>query len=195
MFLLLTGCSTQPIDPEYFASKNMTASPKRFRICHGYGCALHSYASFSKSEWNKITSLFKPSARTAKKERQNIAHAIELMEQYTGQKTGTHTDLAQAQFKMLDRKQMDCIDETVNTDQYLHFLESNNLLVWHTVDQPIRRGYFIDGAWPHNTATIRDKETEQIWTIDSWFRANGEPPYIIPAEQWLSGWRPNNPKQ
>lgn len=26
-----------------------------------------------------------------------------------------------------------------------------------------------------------------------WFEANGEPPYIVPLEQWRRGWKPGRP--
>lgn len=190
--LLISACGTsRPIDPEYFIIGQEKYTTQNFPVCHGYACALHSYASFSDEEWKNITALLKPAAESAKQERGNIAKAVALMERYSGEKAGTKTDVAKATFKMIDRKQQDCIDETVNTNMYLTFLDQEELIQWHSIDKPIRRGYFIDGAWPHNTATIRDKETGQVYTVDSWFGANGEEPYIIPAETWLDGWDPS----
>lgn len=191
ILLLVSGCaSSQPIDPTYFEIPDKPLTREKFAVCHGYSCALHTPTSFSDPEWQDITSNLRPAAKSPVNERRNIARAIALMEQYSGEKTGTKTDVAKASFKMIDRKQQDCIDETINTDMYLKFLEKEGLLVWHSVDRPIRRGYFYDIKWPHNTATIKERETGNIYTVDSWFHKNGEEPWIVPAETWLSGESP-----
>lgn len=192
--LLLGGCASAsaPIDPAHFELPDKPLTWDRFAVCHGYGCALHSAASYTKTEWQNITSILKPAAKSAEQERHNIATAIATMEKISGEKTGTKTDVAEASFTMIDQKQQDCIDETLNTDMYLGFLEKENLLVWHKVDESVRRGFFIDGEWPHNTAVIKEKETGQLYTVDSWFFKNGEPPVIVPIEKWLTGWRPEH---
>lgn len=185
---VLSGCAVQGLETGRYATAE--ASPNSFGICHNYGCALRSRTSYSEQEWADIQEFFDPPAQNAEAERQQIAKAIARMELYTGQKVGTDTDIAAATFHRADDRQMDCIDETINTDQYLKFLQRDGLLRWHTVDKPIRRGYFLDLTWPHNTATVKDMQTGQIWTVDSWYRANGEDPYIIKAETWLAGWHP-----
>ncbi len=187
--LLFSSCSIGPLDPAQY-SMSYVDVPEKFKICHGYGCVLRSNSFFSKYQWQNIASFFTPQTTDPVSERQQIAKAIALMETYSGLITGTHTDVAGAGFKMIDNKQMDCIDETLNTNQYLYFLKNNNLLVWHDVAKPIRRGYFVDGKWPHNTATVRELESGAIYTIDSWFFKNGEEPWIIPAKQWLAGSHP-----
>jgi hypothetical protein len=116
------------------------------------------------------------------------------MEQITGKKTGTDRDIAGAKFFKYDENQLDCIDEAVNTSLYLGFFEQDGLLKWHGVDGPARRGQFIDGAWPHNTAVVKEKKTGKQYAIDSWFSANGEEPDIVPLELWMNGWRPEKPE-
>ena len=65
-------------------------------------------------------------------------------------------------------------------------LQAGNLLRWHQVSAPARRGYFVDGRWPHNSATIADIANRQLYAVDSWPGANGEPPEIKPVAVWYS---------
>ena len=54
---------------------------------------------------------------------------------------------------------MDCIDETVNTAQYIAMLGEAKLLRYYVGAEPTHRGYFIiDGRWPQRC----DKGC-QIW--------------------------------
>lgn len=111
------------------------------------------------------------------------------MERIIGVKTGTKADMARASMPIKTPYQQDCIDETVNTTHYLGFLHDAGLLKFHTPGLPVHRGYFING-WPHNTASIVDLADQQQYVVDSYYTANGEPPYIMKREVWLGGWRP-----
>jgi hypothetical protein len=55
----------------------------------------------------------------------------------------------------------------------------------HEVLEPTARGFFLDGRYPHATAVLRENISGEKWAIDSWPRANAEPPVI----QLLSVWR------
>jgi hypothetical protein len=68
-------------------------------------------------------------------------------------------------------------------------MEEAGLLKFHKLGNPIHRGYFING-WPHNTATIRELESNDQYAVDSYYRDNGVKPDIMPADVWLGGWRP-----
>lgn len=191
MCLCLSACKTtqgEGIDLSLFHGEKKQ-TPARFSVCSGYGCAFQSKARLSAEEWNLIRGKFS-GADDAAQEREAIAAAIALLEDMTGQKTGTHEDKARASIFGHDRYQMDCVDEAINTSLYLDFIESGGLLKWHDVALPLRRGHFIDGGWPHNTAAIREKKSGQVYAVDSWYGKNGDPPGIVPAEIWLSGWRP-----
>ena len=87
--------------------------------------------------------------------------------------------------------QLDCIDETVNTSLYLRFFDEKGLLKFHTIATPARRGMFIDGSWPHNTAVVTDNKTGAQYAIDSWYGNNGDLPDIVPLQEWLDGWKPS----
>jgi hypothetical protein len=76
---------------------------------------------------------------------------------------------------------MDCIDESTNTYQYLSALEELGLLKWHKVDLKQRRVVWLATHW---TATIREIGSGRRYAVDSWYRDNGELPYIQPIEDW-----------
>ncbi len=184
--LMLAACSTGIPVEKYNA---LPAAPEKFSICHGYSCTYKAQSSFTKAEWAKITGLAK-GAKDAKSERSKIAKAIAQMEKFTGKKTGTDRDLEAAVSSKQDNYQLDCIDETVNTTQYLKMLQKAGVLKFHTPALPTHRGYLFDGRWPHNTAVIRETKTGKEFVVDSFYRANGGEPYIVPRADWLAGWRP-----
>ena len=165
-------------------------------LCHGYSCTKKGEAGFSKAEWNSILAIFSNNpAKDAEAERSKIGRAIALMEQYSGARTGTDDDDAEAISIKRNLKQLDCIDETVNTTMYVGFLQQAGVLKFHEITDPTHRGYLIDGKWPHNTAVIREKENGGLFVVDSFYRKNGEEPYIMPRAQWLGGWKPAGSKQ
>ncbi len=135
--------------------------------------------------------MFKPPAKTAESERSKIAKAIAQMERYSGAKTGTDEDMAQASSIKSSNKQMDCLDETVNTTMYVGFLQQAGLLKFHEVAEPVHRGYIFDGRWPHNSAVIQEIDNARaMYVVDSFYRENGQEPYIKPRQDWINGWRP-----
>lgn len=185
--LLLSACATGISIQKY---NDLPASPDSFMLCHGYSCTHQSKAGFSAAEWRKVGAIFKTPAKNAAAERARIAAAIAMMERFSGAKTGTDIDDAEAVGLKTGPKQMDCIDETVNTTHYIGFLQKEGWLAFHAGTEPTHRGYIVDGTWPHNTAVIREIETGALWAVDSFYRKNGEEPYIVPRAAWLAGWKP-----
>ena len=192
LLFLLSSCATG-INPHKY--NNDPVKPDRFTICHGYSCTHKSAAGFTEKQWKSIAAVFRGKTKDAKNERSKIAKAIAQMERYTGKKTGTSEDLPMAGAFKESGYQLDCIDETVNTTQYLQMLQQAKLLKFHEPADPTHRGYLFDGRWPHNTAVMREKETGALWAVDSFYRANGEEPYIVPRADWLAGWRPPGANQ
>ena len=189
---LLAGCATG-INPKKY--NNEPVKHDRFTICHGYSCTHKSGTGFSAKEWKSITAILKSKSKNAAAERSKIARAVAKMEQYTGARTNTAQDLPMAGAFKESGYQLDCIDETVNTTQYLTMLQDAGLLKFHELAEPTHRGYLIDGRWPHNTAVIREKEGNLLWVVDSFYRANGQEPYIVPRKDWLAGWKPPGANQ
>jgi len=83
---------------DQFANLNPTLTD--FTVCHGFYCAERSPATISEDQWRRISAVFKPRARDARHERQQIARGVALIQTIVGPQTGTnahqwtHTDPA-----------------------------------------------------------------------------------------------------
>lgn len=191
--LCLSACSTGISVDKY---NDRPSRPDGFSLCHGYSCTSQTGTSFLVAEWNNIASLFqKNTAKNVEEERSKIGQAIAMMERYAGAKTGTDIDEPEAVSFKSSTKQMDCIDETVNTTHYLEMLYRGGLLKFYEPAEPTHRGYLIDGSWPHNTAVMKEKDSGVLYVVDSFYKKNGEVPYIMSRETWLAGWKPAGSRQ
>ncbi len=191
LFLLLAMAGIAAQARTFVSDKvNLEPSPADFSVCYDHSCTTVQQVSITSKQWDRVNQIFTPSAKSAEQERQQIAEAIALMEQLVGVLTGTSNDKGYNLEGLLSgSRQMDCIDESTNTTTYLTMLYKNGTLKWHTVEDPMTRGFFIFG-WPHTTAVIHTPKQETSWAVDSWFYDNGKKPAIIPISQWKNGWDP-----
>ncbi|WP_297528932.1 hypothetical protein [Thiohalobacter sp.] len=187
----LLACASLPLAAAPFVRDDIITrpTPEAFSVCQDQGCRTLSTQSLDDGQWQTVRELFgRPGDAAA--ERRAIARVIARMEQWMGERTGTDADRP-GTFAGLGRAgQMDCIDEATNTTTYLRLLEGTGLLVHHRVRDPATRINLL--AWPHTTAVIEDSQGRRF-AVDSWFEANGEPPHIVPLEQWRRGWKPGRP--
>jgi hypothetical protein len=185
----LAGCASSP-DPYLLSKYGGKNTLSQFQVCKNYGCSTRVMVTFAPSEWNQVRAAFAVPAADAHAEREQIRHAIALLETLVGPKAGTANDRAGADILTLNREgQLDCIDEAYNTTTYLRLIASDGLLHWHDVGTPVERGNFYD-RWPHNTATVIEHGTNTAYTVDSWFHANGVMPETVLVKDWLAGWSP-----
>lgn len=161
------------------------ASRDQFNLCHGYGCSHQTQSYFTPKEWKAVQRIFRKKSKTATIEREKIAKAIALMEKQMGAVTGTQGDLPKAPIKRQSVMELDCIDETINTTKYLNFLAEDGLLKFHRVGQPVYKGLIFNGIYPHNSASIMEIETGDVYVIDSYIYANGIAPDVRSLESWL----------
>jgi hypothetical protein len=162
--------------------------PALFNICYGHGCASLASVKLSAEQWGQVRRAFAQPAATAAEERAQIAAAIAVLERIVGALTGTAGDKG-GNLKGLGLPgQMDCIDESTNTTNYLYMLQHDGLMRRHAVaDRSTRWSLF---SWPHTTAVITERDSAERWAVDSWFLDNGEPPFVLPLQTWKSGWKP-----
>lgn len=165
------------------------AAPDSLPVCHGHGCKLRTTVALDRSQWDSVAALFAPAPATAAEERDRIARAVGRIERLVGLKAGTAEDLGENQL-IAAAGQLDCIDETANTQTYLRLLQDAGLLRWHEIAAPADRGWPVD-TWVHNTAVIAEREGGARYTVDSWFFDNGQPAAVVPLEDWLDGWQPS----
>lgn len=183
--LLLAACAVTPLP----ATEPQAPTRERLPVCWGYGCANLDIVSLNETEWQRLRSHFLTPAPDAVEERLRLAGAIGEMERIVGPKTGTDADQGGTFPGLFRAGQMDCIDESTNTTNYLRLFATQGWLHWHTVGEDATRGYFLFG-WPHTTATVREKASAREYAVDSWFFDNGADAAVIPLPQWREGWSP-----
>jgi len=157
-----------------------SASPY-FVQCYDFGCRTTREIQFDERQWDQIRALFASDMKDSAAEKQAIRRAVAMMERMSGEQSVTHLDKGGNYPGSDIPGQMDCIDESTNTFQYLSALEELELLKWHRVDTKQRRIVWFISHW---TASIREIGTSQRFAVDSWYRDNGEMPYIQPLEDW-----------
>ena len=163
------------------ASSSVFAEPY-FVHCYDFRCKSNQEVHYNQEQWQSIRQIFKSEQLNSDQEKQAIRKAVALMENYSGQITGTSRDEGGNYSPGSDIiKQMDCIDESTNTFQYLSALEELDLLEWHTIEPKKRRIVWFATHW---TAVISENTTNELFAVDSWYRDNGEPPYIQPLKDW-----------
>ena len=167
-------------------------SPQSIHLCVSSRCKTTRTISFSQPEWEQIRSEFNFDHPNSASERNVIANVIAQMEFVAGK----HSKIWKDQKKNFGQKihkeiigQLDCNAETVNTNNFLKLIESENLLKFHELDEPMYRG-FSNLSAPHFTAVIREKSSGHQYAVDSWFHRNGIKPEIVPIDIWISGYKP-----
>ncbi|MGH6762933.1 MAG: hypothetical protein ACRECW_15250 [Phyllobacterium sp.] len=154
-----------------------------FSVCHGYGCYYRTKVGLSASDQAKIARIMKSGARSAAEERAVVRKAVQVFESRSTAVIGVR-DGPKSEFGQPRRKgQMDCVDESTNTDHFLRYLQSRGLLKYHRVGRRAARGLFIDGRYPHNTGVLKDRNGVS-WAIDSWYEPAGGPPDVMPLSEW-----------
>jgi hypothetical protein len=131
-----------------------------------------------------------PGAASAAAERRAVASAGAWFDKRIAPAAGTKNHKARAgiEFTFADSTgQFDCIDSSRNTTSLLRLLAALKLLRHHTVGEPVARGYLLDGRLPHATAVLTEKKGGKQWSVDSWVRAYGQPPQIMPLARWEAG--------
>lgn len=163
----------------------MALSPVKIRYCHGYGCRMKSPVTFSVGDLMALKRIMDSGRGSPAAERAAISRASQWYERKAGAQTGTSGDGAKGEFGVYTPlSQLDCIDEMTNTTTLLKLIAREGWLRHHTVGPSASRGILLDGRYPHNTATIIERTGGKRWVVDSWVRANAEPPDIKPLDVW-----------
>jgi len=152
-----------------------------FMQCFDFGCKSMRELHYTPADWRAIEALFGNEVIDAASEKQAIRRAVALMERISGDLSGTSLDRG-GNYPGADiPHQMDCIDESTNTHQYLNALQQLGLLRWHRVDRKYRRIVWFATHW---SASIREIGSDRVFVVDSWYRDNGELPYVQPLADW-----------
>jgi hypothetical protein len=158
------------------------AMPKQIDICHGYGCAYRAKLRLDASDGERFRNIMAAGAASPAAERAAISKADQYFEERAYTATGLR-DRPEAEVAGAARGQMDCVDESTNTNSLLVYLAERGLLRHHKVEKRVTRGFLLDGRYPHWTAVISDPAGVR-WVVDSWYAPMGGAPDIIPLSEW-----------
>lgn len=187
---VLGGCvvTARDLDRRY----GMVAPrPESLKVCRHYGCADVVATGLDAADWAAVRAWFEPAPADAAAERRAVAEAVGEIERRIGPKIGTQADPPGSKFYTPDSTgEQDCLDEAVNTTNYLRLMAATGLLRFHGVGPAAYRGYVIDGAGPHNTATLTETATGARFAVDSFFHGNGNPAETVDLQRWKKRWHP-----
>jgi hypothetical protein len=165
-------------------------TPEALQVCHGGSCKTRTIADLDQADWDQVLAQFQPPSPDAELERVRVGQTIGLLERLVAPQAGTASDVG-ANARAADQNtQLDCVDEAVNTTDYLRLLAANGLLRFHEVELPVHRGGFVDA---HNTAVMRDRATGVEYAVESYFYPNGVPAVVLTLADWRAGWDPREP--
>jgi len=159
------------------------AEAQTFSVCHGYECYYRTKVTLSAQDLRRVQSLMRQGAQSPAAERKALRSAIALFEQRSTAFIGVRDKPRMKIGKARIKGQMDCIDESTNTDNFIRYLDARGWLKHHSPARKTTRGSFIDGRYPHWTAVIQAKDGER-WAVDSWYEAGGGPPDIMLLAEW-----------
>jgi len=160
-----------------------TPFPASFFVCHGYDCHYRTKVILTPADQQAIIQNFIRLGGSPAGERAAISDAVMIFEERSTAIIGVR-DEARMAFAQARRKgQMDCVDESRNTDALLHALKTAGLLKFHDVGKRTSRGFLLDGRYPHWTAVIIDEKRVK-WAVDSWYEAGGGAPDIMELRLW-----------
>ncbi|ODT08208.1 MAG: hypothetical protein ABS58_04020 [Mesorhizobium sp. SCN 65-20] len=181
--LLLAGMISLSIHAAGPPAAQAAPITNRIDVCHGYGCAFRARLYLGAGDAQRFASILAAGKSSAEAERAAIGQAVSYFEKRVQQVTGVR-DEPKSEFGASKVKgQMDCVDESTNTDTLLRYLQGRGLLKYHKVEARTSRGFLFDGRYPHWTAVIRAPDGVK-WVVDSWYAPMGGLPDIIPLSDW-----------
>ena len=163
-------------------------SPSRVVICHGFGCAYRTEIALAGGDHAQMAAIMASGSASAQAERAAIGRTEAWFERRIAPITGTAKRVARAGPLIGGANnpgQFDCIDTTNNTNSLLLVLSQLKLLRHHTIAAPASRFLFTEG--PHNSAVIKVRKTNELWTVDPWTHKGSEVPDISPLVKWTAG--------
>ena len=180
------GANSADVIAATYGGYSMTApTPESVFICHGYGCQRRTEVGLTAADRAKLTQMLASGKASPAAERKAVGTAGAWFDKRIGPAAGTKNHIARSGYRLSnDPSQFDCIDSSRNTTSLLLILDQLKLLRHHRVDPPVARGYFLDFHLPHVTAVLTEKASGESWSVDSWTRAYGQAPEIMPMSVW-----------
>ena len=170
------------------AAASSGAHAEQVTICYNYGCYARAPVDYSEAQLQFVQQQLDAAADAAA-ERQAVSFAIGRMYAVAGEQTPVWRDKGGNYADGGENGRMDCVDHSTNTSKFLRLMQARGWLKFHEVQDPVmRRRYFFAEHW---AASLRERETQKVFMVDSWFFANGQPAAVLALEDWHAGKTPN----
>ena len=170
---------------------------ERISVCFNYGCLTQAEVVFSDEQLREL-SLLLGEAHDAAQERTAISVAIGRLHGWAGEQSPISADRGGNYADDAVYGRMDCIDHSTTTTRLLQMMESQGMLRYHRVLEPVLRHRVL--IFDHFAAQIEDIELAAPmsdgglparYVVDSWFFDNGQPAAVMPLANWQAGESPN----
>src|SRR3990172_4844179 len=170
------------------AAPGLRAHAEEMTICYNYGCYARAPVDYSEEQLERLQRQIAAAADAAA-ERGAISTVIGRMYAIAGEQTPVGRDKGGNYADGGDNGKMDCIDHSTNTSAFLGLLQAHGWLRFHEGLEPLMRRRFFFAE--HRAARIRERETQRVYIVDSWFFDNGQPAAVFAVEDWLAGKTPD----
>ena len=183
--IALIGLAACSQTGEVQLTASYAAPDATLKVCSGYDCPIEERFSLREADRGRLAAIMAKGRASAEAERAAIREAIAAMERIARRELRFRPDVRLSwQRHRGKRGQMDCVDESINTREYLTWLAANGHLEHHTVLRSIAERGLIPGNWhPHKSAQIRSADGT-AWVVDSWKGDDGERPEIMRTAAW-----------
>ena len=170
------------------AVSGLSARADEVTLCYNFGCYARAPVEFREDQLAPLQRQLAAAADAAG-ERGAISSVIGRMYAIAGEQTPVWRDQGGNYADSGENGKMDCIDHSTNTSAFLRLLQARGWLRFHEVLKPLmRRRYFFAEHW---AARIRERKTQAMYIVDSWFFDNGQPAGVFALEDWRAGKTPN----
>lgn len=176
---------SEPLPPDYRIHADGSVTQ---RLCFNWSCASRQYVKFTAAEMANVAqqmALCSNDNLHDRLQRMRIGiWQMEVLAQKYQPVLANDQAINDTDYDQPGR--MDCIDNATNTSTYLNVLHDLGLLPgWRMEEAKTRNLFSLDVHWTAAAVDVRDAQKEKpVWVIDSWFRANGHLPVVMPLTDW-----------
>jgi hypothetical protein len=175
---------------------------QRVTVCFNSGCLAQAEVVYSDEQLRVLAAILGAS-RDAAQERQAIGVAVGRLLGWAGQQSPIGADRGGNYADAAAYGKMDCIDHSTTTTRLLKMVETQGMLRYHRVLDPVLRRFLV---FDHFSAQIEEIEASGAgeaaaaaedgreaarYVVDSWFFDNGQPAAVMPLANWRAGESPN----